>query len=159
MNLRFPGQYYDVETGTHYNFHRDYRPNAGRYVQSDPIGLGGGLGFYLYADNTPLIHIDSLGLSPAGMGGRGAMALQAAADAIDHGKCGWWPYSPECQGQKCVLWRCKEERGCGETIEWEYGRGVSSIVPVDYNPNKDPRCKCILYCAIGKPNCRGLSVE
>ena len=41
VNLRFPGQYYDQETQTHYNFHRDYRPNAGRYLQSDPIGLEG----------------------------------------------------------------------------------------------------------------------
>ena len=35
VNLRFPGQYFDAETGTHYNFHRDYRPNAGRYLQED----------------------------------------------------------------------------------------------------------------------------
>ena len=37
LNLRFPGQYYDVETGKHYNINRDYDPVTGRYIQSDPI--------------------------------------------------------------------------------------------------------------------------
>ena len=41
--LRFPGQYYDAETGTHYNYFRDYDPTIGRYEQSDPIGLRGGM--------------------------------------------------------------------------------------------------------------------
>ncbi len=39
FNLRFPGQYYDAETGLHYNYFRDYDPTIGRYVESDPIGL------------------------------------------------------------------------------------------------------------------------
>ena len=62
MNLRFPGQYFDAETGTHYNFHRDYRPNAGRYLQSDPIGLEGGNNLYVYSAAKPLMDFDSMGL-------------------------------------------------------------------------------------------------
>lgn len=58
LNLRFPGQYYDAETGTHYNVHRDYDPTTGRYEQSDPIGLDGGVGTYTYAANSPLIFVD-----------------------------------------------------------------------------------------------------
>jgi RHS repeat-associated protein len=63
VNLRFPGQYHDRETGTHYNFHRDYSPNTGRYLQSDPIGLDGGLNLYLYAKGNPGRFVDSLGLT------------------------------------------------------------------------------------------------
>ena len=66
MNLRFPGQYYDQETQTHYNFHRDYRPNAGRYLQSDPIGLEGGNNLYVYSAAKPLMDFDSTGLFASG---------------------------------------------------------------------------------------------
>ena len=58
----FPGQYYDPETGLHYNYFRDYDPATGRYVQSDPIGLGGGINTYAYAENQPVNRFDSRGL-------------------------------------------------------------------------------------------------
>ena len=61
-NLRFPGQYYDAETGKHYNFNRDYNPVTGRYVQSDPIGLDGGMNGYGYVANNPFVFIDVKGL-------------------------------------------------------------------------------------------------
>jgi RHS repeat-associated protein len=61
-NLRFPGQYYDLETGLHYNGFRDYDPSVGRYVQSDPIGLRGGLNPYAYAKASPISNIDLSGL-------------------------------------------------------------------------------------------------
>jgi len=59
-HLRFPGQYYDAETGTHYNYFRDYDPTVGRYAQSDPIGLEGGLNTYVYVAD-PLTQIDPTG--------------------------------------------------------------------------------------------------
>jgi RHS repeat-associated protein len=46
VNLRFPGQHHDVETGLHQNWHRDYDPRVGRYIESDPIGLAGGINTY-----------------------------------------------------------------------------------------------------------------
>jgi RHS repeat-associated protein len=58
FNLRFPGQYYDRESQTHYNMMRDYDPSTGRYVQSDPIGLQGGLNTYAYVENDPIAAID-----------------------------------------------------------------------------------------------------
>ncbi|MDU3818835.1 MAG: RHS repeat-associated core domain-containing protein, partial [Pantoea sp.] len=67
--LRFQGQYYDAETGLHYNRFRYYDPDAGRFISQDPIGLAGGLNLYQYAPN-PLTWIDPWGLSKCGIEGR-----------------------------------------------------------------------------------------
>ena len=65
FNLRYPGQYFDEETGLHYNYFRDYDPTTGRYVQSDPIGLAGGISTFGYADANPIVFSDPLGLFTA----------------------------------------------------------------------------------------------
>lgn len=62
QNLRFPGQYFDVETAFQYNRFRDYMPDLGRYLEADPIGLGGGMNPYLYANGNPTRFTDVLGL-------------------------------------------------------------------------------------------------
>ena len=62
-NLRFAGQYFLPETGLYYNYFRDYDPATGRYVESDPIGLGGGsYSTYAYVGGNPLSNVDPLGL-------------------------------------------------------------------------------------------------
>ena len=60
--IRFQGQYFDQETGLHYNRHRYYDPASGRFISKDPIGLAGGLNFHQYAAN-PVEWIEPLGLA------------------------------------------------------------------------------------------------
>lgn len=66
FNLRFPGQQFDSHTQTHYNYFRDYRPDLGRYLQVDPVGVWGGLATYTYVGGNPLSFTD-----PDGLGARG----------------------------------------------------------------------------------------
>ena len=101
FNLRYPGQYFDSESGLHYNYFRDYEAGVGRYIESDPINLLGGINTYVYVGSRPLLFVDPLGLSPNGWGcmvggtigmvggaalcspsGPGALACSAAGGAL-----------------------------------------------------------------------------
>ncbi len=66
LNLRLPGQYFDAETGYHYNGLRDYSPELGRYLQADPIGLNGGMNLYAYCGGDPVNKADPMGLADPG---------------------------------------------------------------------------------------------
>ncbi|PPD41387.1 MAG: hypothetical protein CTY15_13585 [Methylocystis sp.] len=58
LDMRFPGQWFQMESGLAYNWHRHYDASLGRYVQPDPIGLRGGRSLYSYALGSPLVYTD-----------------------------------------------------------------------------------------------------
>lgn len=93
-NLRLPGQYYDRETGLHYNYFRDYDPSTGRYVESDPIGLEGGMNTYSYVEGNPISRVDPLGLMGGGAGpfpGRGQGPFGPVCGSEGSAAANWIP--------------------------------------------------------------------
>jgi len=129
-NLRFPGQYFDKETGLHYNYFRDYDPSIGRYVQSDPIGIAAGLNLYAYVDGNPLGYVDPLGLCR-----RGSKQVEGQAagvcepdDRVEPEKCG----NAECgaglppvkEDDACTR-MCKSELRLGSRVScFGYGQAA-----------------------------------
>lgn len=85
-NPRFQGQWFDEETGLHYNMFRYYDPQAGRYLSSDPIGLQGGMNLFAYVPD-PTRWIDPLGLSAdleLGQGWTGRVDTFTTSIGADH---------------------------------------------------------------------------
>jgi RHS repeat-associated protein len=157
-NLRFAGQYYDGETGLHYNWHRYYDPKIGRYLRADPIGLAGGLNVFVYAENNPIALIDPKGLDC----GPGAVGDWYIPDFIfgeccsAHDRCyeGNSPYNcntpkSECDSDACECFkrRCFEQRKETER-RWQSGPKPSLPPDIEFDA-----CmfSAVIYCkAISK---------
>ncbi len=130
-NLRFPGQYYDRETGMHYNYFRDcYDPSTGRYCQADPIGIAGGLNVYEYARSNPLTYTDPLGLKPWDWNGQGDTSKCSYYDdmAKKFPKCDYYKRAGEiCRGQDKVV---NSAVNLGLRSAWKFGGLLDSQATV-----------------------------
>jgi len=88
LDMRFPGQWFQLESGLAYNWHRHYDATLGRYVQPDPIGYAGGRSLYGYVGQNPISYVDRDGqnLVPVVIGaGIGAVGDLGAQLILNHG--------------------------------------------------------------------------
>lgn len=129
FDMRFPGQRYDAATGFNYNYFRDYDAASGRYAQSDPIGLDGGISTYGYVGANSLVRSDSKGLYLTlllrevlrfgarrwllvGVGGAAAYSLTPAGhkNAMDAGKAlDAWAFNESAQAEEDEEELCPDE--------------------------------------------------
>jgi RHS repeat-associated protein len=125
LNLRFPGQYYDAESGLIYNYFRYYDASTGRYLEGDPIGLHGGLNPYSYTLNSPLVSSDPLGLYKSARWLSGPSLGGISREKIGEMGFGeYWTLIPPAIGFGGTWWmikaqisgvvECIDEEECGE---------------------------------------------
>ncbi|MCS0583367.1 DUF6531 domain-containing protein [Massilia pinisoli] len=123
-NLRFPGQVFDKETNNHYNYFRDYDPQTGRYVQSDPIGLAAGINTYIYVGGDPLSVIDPYGLwGVADLPSIPQPALDFATGVADAASLGLGPLARQALDINGSVNRCSKAYAAGEWASVALGAG------------------------------------
>jgi len=135
--LRFPGQFFDREMNLSYNYFRDYDSTYGRYFESDPIGLNGGLNTYSYVNSNPIRFSDPKGESFTQLG------LVAGGLMIYGGYSLWKSFDNQVQCEKECLVKCLIAR-CGRvdlTEDTNEPRCRNACVPqciLDRGPRKGP---------------------
>jgi len=145
VNLRFPGQYFDQESGLHYNWNRYYDPKMGRYISSDPIGLVDGLNTYAYLNSNPLKFIAGSGGARAPSGGGARRGGGRPPTIVENPRTKafaeylqdvleLWGTRPPKVVQQCIKWDCNPPDMCrGDNTE-AHPIGSPSV-----------KCRCIEY--------------
>lgn len=124
LDLRFPGQRYDAASGLNYNYFRDYDTGSGRYVQSDPIGLNGGINTYLYANANPLMFVDPNGLwGVADLPSIPQPVLDFTTGVADAASLGLGPLARQLLDVDGGVDRCSKAYSAGEWASLALGAG------------------------------------
>ena len=147
--FRFPGQYYDQETGLHYNYFRYYNPQTGRYITPDPIGLEGGINLFTYAANNPMNWIDSLGLTT--IVGNPRLGCPPGMNCLDPGPAdpNYEPsFAKECKSpyDECIENANKFRRSC-TNLFWAEQAVCTAICAVGCIGSGPAYFECLASCA------------
>jgi RHS repeat-associated protein len=133
-SLRMPGQLNDPEMGLSYNINRNYDPTLGRYVQSDPIGLGGGLNTYVYVGGNPLSYSDPQGNWLVGAAGTGIGAtIGAGTNLLAQLIQNDWNWS--CVSWSNVGWSAVTGGAAGFLLTTPIGGSLAGVAAVGAGTN------------------------
>ncbi len=139
----------------YYNYFRDYDPSTGRYLQSDPIGLQGGLNTYAYADNNPLRFVDKLGLATSASmsAAQGAVTRANYENGVDLGQMLRDLIYGFPLAEECADWFCRAKKG-GFTSDQEILRWCASNAEGTEMLDCNRHCRRILHLEEFRRKCR-----
>jgi RHS repeat-associated protein len=128
-NFRFPGQYYDQETGLHYNYHRYYDSRTGRYLTPDPIKSKSACNLFTYTDNDPVTKVDPWGLQPTtnGCGPDDWRSL-----LVPNRPLAYVDFTEACNEHDACYGRCGEKK---EFCDKEFHKNMRAICYWEYGYN------------------------